>query len=183
LGLLAMAYGNVYVARVAMGANDAQTLKALLEAEAYPGPSLVIAYSHCIAHGIDMRQGLEQQKLATQSGYWPLYRFNPNAAIEGKNPLTLDSRDPSVPLRQFLYNETRYQMLTKSDPARADELLREAEHDVRARWTQYAELAAEPAPEPEPTTPPASASPAQHNGAGPRSATTGAGEEPQPSLR
>jgi pyruvate-ferredoxin/flavodoxin oxidoreductase len=150
LGLLAMAYGNVYVARIAMGANDAQTLHALQEAEAYPGPSLVIAYSHCIAHGIDMRQGLEQQKLAAQSGYWPLYRFNPSAAMEGKNPLTLDSREPSVPLRQFLYNETRYQMLAKSDPARADELLREAEHDVRARWTQYVELAAEPAPEPAP---------------------------------
>jgi len=150
LGLLAMAYGDVYVARVAMGANDAQTLHALLEAEAYPGPSLVIAYSHCIEHGIDMRQGLEQQKLAAQSGYWPLYRFNPSAAMDGKNPLTLDSREPSVPLRQFLYNETRFQALAKSDPARANELLREAEHDVRARWTQYRELAAEPAPEPAP---------------------------------
>ncbi|HEX8983426.1 MAG TPA: hypothetical protein VF792_11680, partial [Ktedonobacterales bacterium] len=134
----------------AMGANDAQTLKALLEAEAYPGPSLVIAYSHCIAHGYDMRHGLEQQKLATQTGYWPLYRFNPEAAEEGKNPLTLDSKEPSVPLQQFLYNETRYSMLTRSDPVRANELLAEAQHDVRARWTQYSELAAEPAPEPAP---------------------------------
>ncbi|HEU0027268.1 MAG TPA: pyruvate:ferredoxin (flavodoxin) oxidoreductase [Ktedonobacterales bacterium] len=153
LGMLAMAYGGVYVAKVAMGANDAQTLRALLEAEAYPGPSLVIAYSHCIAHGIDMRQGLEQQKLAAQTGYWPLYRFNPDAVEQGKNPLTLDSHEPSVPLRQFLYNETRYRMLAQSDPARADELLREAQHDVRARWTQYAELAAEPAPEPAPVAP------------------------------
>ncbi len=148
LGMLAMAYGSVYVAKVAMGANDAQTLHALLEAEAYPGPSLVIAYSHCIAHGIDMRQGLEQQKLAAQTGYWPLYRFNPDAAAEGKNPLTLDSREPNLPLERFLYNETRYRMLAQSDPTRAGELLQEAQYDVRARWTQYAELAAEPAPAP-----------------------------------
>jgi pyruvate-ferredoxin/flavodoxin oxidoreductase len=150
LGMLAMAYGGVYVAHVAMGANDAQTLRALLEAEAYPGVSLVIAYSHCIEHGIDMRQGLAQQKLAAQTGYWPLYRYNPAAIAEGKNPLTLDSHEPSLPLERFLYNETRYQMLVKADPDRASELLQEAQHDVRARWTQYSELAAEPAPEPAP---------------------------------
>jgi pyruvate-ferredoxin/flavodoxin oxidoreductase len=150
LGLLAMAYGGVYVAHVAMGANDAQTLRALLEAEAHPGPSLVIAYSHCIAHGIDMRQGLEQQKLAAQTGYWPLYRYNPEAIALGKNPLTLDSHEPSLPLERFLYNETRYRMLAKADPVRADELLQEAQYDVRARWAQYSELAAEPAPEPAP---------------------------------
>ncbi len=86
LGLIAMAYGNIYVARVAMGADDVQTLRAFLEAEAYDGPSLIIAYSHCIAHGIDMRKGLEQQKLAVQTGYWPLYRYNPSLAAEGKNP-------------------------------------------------------------------------------------------------
>ena len=143
-----MAYGNVYVARVAMGANDAQTLHALLEADAYPGPSLVIAYSHCIAHGIDMQRGLDQQKLAVQTGYWPLYRFDPARAVEGQNPLKLDSREPRAPLEQFLYNETRYRMLTQSDPARAEELLHEAQDDVRARWTQYEELAAEPASTP-----------------------------------
>ncbi len=96
LGMLAMAYGNVYVARVAMGANDQQTLHAFLEAEAYDGPSLIIAYSHCIAHGIDMRKGLEQQRLAVQSGYWPLYRYNPALADEGKNPLTIDSKEPNT---------------------------------------------------------------------------------------
>jgi len=141
LGLLAMAYGNVYVARVAMGSNDAQTLHALLEAEAYPGTSLIIAYSHCIAHGIDIRRGLEQQKLAVQSGHWPLYRFNPLLAEEGKNPLALDSKEPSLPLEQYLYSESRYQMLTRSDPARAAELLQLAKQDVRRRWEEYQGLA------------------------------------------
>ncbi len=144
LGMLAMAYGHVYVARVAMGANDQQTLHAILEAEAYDGPSLIIAYSHCIAHGIDMRKGLEQQKLAVQSGYWPLYRFNPELTLEGKNPLTLDSKEPSLPLEQYIYNETRYRMLTQTDEARAESLLHLAQEDVRERWHQYQELAAEP---------------------------------------
>ncbi len=102
LGMLAMAYGNVYVARVAMGASDQQTLKAFLEAEAYDGPSLIIAYSHCIAHGIDMSKGLEQQKLAVQSGYWPLYRYNPALLDEGKNPFMLDSKEPSLPLERYI---------------------------------------------------------------------------------
>jgi pyruvate-ferredoxin/flavodoxin oxidoreductase len=144
LGMLAMAYGHVYVARVAMGANDQQTLHAILEAEAYDGPSLIIAYSHCIAHGIDMRKGLEQQKLAVQTGYWPLYRYNPELALAGKNPLTLDSKEPSLPLEQYIYNETRYRMLTQSDEARAESLLHLAQEDVRERWHQYLELAAEP---------------------------------------
>ncbi|HEV2458328.1 MAG TPA: 4Fe-4S binding protein, partial [Ktedonobacterales bacterium] len=147
LGLLAMAYGNVYVARIAMGASDAQTLHTLLEAEAYDGPSLVIAYSHCIAHGIDMRKGLEQQKLAVQSGYWPLYRFSPDLAAEGKNPLTLDSKEPTVDLEQFAYNETRFRMLQQSDPARAADLMQLAKADVRRRWNEYQELAKQPAPE------------------------------------
>ena len=141
LGLLAMAYGSVYVARVAMGANDAQTLHALLEAEAYDGPSLVIAYSHCIAHGIDMRKGLEQQKLAVQSGYWPLYRYNPELAAEGGHPLVVDSKDPTVPLEQFAYNETRYRVLKQADPARAGELMEQARADVRKRWEEYKQLA------------------------------------------
>ncbi len=143
LGMLAMAYGNVYVARVAMGANDQQTLHAFLEAEAYDGPSLIIAYSHCIAHGIDMRKGLEQQKLAVQSGYWPLYRYNPALAEEGKHPLTLDSKEPTIPLEQYAYNETRYRMLVQSDEKHAEELMQAAKHDVQARWQQYRELAEE----------------------------------------
>jgi pyruvate-ferredoxin/flavodoxin oxidoreductase len=147
LGLLAMAYGYVYVARIAMGASDAQTLHTLLEAEAYDGPSLVIAYSHCIAHGIDMRKGLEQQKLAVQTGYWPLYRFNPELAAEGKNPLTIDSREPTVDLEQFAYNETRFRMLQQSDPGRAAELMQLAKADVRRRWNEYQELAKQPGPE------------------------------------
>lgn len=137
-----MAYGNIYVARVAMGADDVQTLRAFLEAEAYDGPSLIIAYSHCIAHGIDMRKGLEQQKLAVQTGYWPLYRYNPSLAAEGKNPLIIDSKDPSLPLEKFIYNETRYRMLVQSDPERAEALLHQAEASVRARWKHYKELAA-----------------------------------------
>jgi pyruvate-ferredoxin/flavodoxin oxidoreductase len=142
LGLLAMAYGDVYVARIAMGASDQQTLHALLEAEAYDGPSLVIAYSHCIAHGIDMRQGLEQQRLAVQTGYWPLYRYNPDLAAQGQNPMTLDSKDPSVPLERYTYNEARYRMLRQVDPEHAEGLMREAERDVREHWRHYRQLAA-----------------------------------------
>jgi len=142
LGLIAMAYGYVYVARVAMGASDQQTLTAFLEADAYDGPSLIIAYSHCIAHGIDMRKGLEQQRLAVQSGFWPMYRFNPSLAHEGKNPLQIDSRDPSIPLEQYVYNETRYRMLMQSDEQRAELLLKQAKHDIKSRWTYYKQMAA-----------------------------------------
>jgi pyruvate-ferredoxin/flavodoxin oxidoreductase len=142
LGLIAMAYGYVYVAKVAMGSSDQQTLTAFLEAEAYDGPSLIIAYSHCIAHGIDMRKGLEQQKLAVNSGYWPLYRYNPMLAAEGKNPLTLDSKDPSIPLKDYIYNETRYRMLVQSDEQRAEDLLKLAEKDVKARLNYYKQMAA-----------------------------------------
>ena len=141
LGMLAMAYGNVYVARVAMGANDQHTLRAFLDAEAYDGPSLIIAYSHCIAHGIDMRKGLDQQRLAVQSGYWPLYRYNPALAEAGKSPLVIDSKAPSIPLEQYAYNETRYRMLAQSDPARAAELLHEAQQDVQANWQRYHDMA------------------------------------------
>jgi pyruvate-ferredoxin/flavodoxin oxidoreductase len=142
LGLIAMAYGYVYVARVAMGGSDQQTLNAFLEADAYNGPSLIIAYSHCIAHGIDMRKGLEQQRLAVQSGFWPLYRFNPAHIDEGKNPLQIDSRDPSIPLSQYVYNETRYRMLLQSDEQRAEMLLKQAEQDVKSRWQYYKQMAA-----------------------------------------
>jgi pyruvate-ferredoxin/flavodoxin oxidoreductase len=141
LGLLAMAYGYVYVARIALGANDQQTLHAILEAEAYDGPSLIIAYSHCIAHGIEMSQGLAQQKLAVQTGYWPLYRYNPALLDEGKNPLILDSKAPTLPLEEYIYNETRYRMLVQSDAERAHTLLQEAQQDVQNRWQQYQHLA------------------------------------------
>jgi len=143
LGMLAMAYGNVYVARVAMGANDQQTLRAFIDAEAYDGPSLIIAYSHCIAHGIEMSKGLEQQKLAVQSGYWPLYRYNPALHAQGKNPLILDSKDPTVPLEKYAYNETRYRMLLQSNEQRAESLMQLARQDVKERWHQYQQLAAE----------------------------------------
>jgi pyruvate-ferredoxin/flavodoxin oxidoreductase len=146
LGLLAMSYGYVYVARVALGANDQQTLRAFIDAEAYDGPSLIIAYSHCIAHGIDMVKGLEQQKLAVQSGYWPLYRYNPDLLEEGKNPLVLDSKDPTIPLEQYAYNETRFKMLLQSNEERAEKLMQEARHDVKERWEHYRLMAAEPVP-------------------------------------
>jgi len=142
LGLIAMAYGYVYVARVAMGASDQQTLSAFLEADAYEGPSIIIAYSHCIAHGIDMRKGLEQQKLAVQSGFWPLYRYNPLLVQEGKNPLTIDSKEPTVPFQQYAYNETRYRMLVQSDEARAEMLLKLAEKDIKTRLNFYKQMAA-----------------------------------------
>src|SRR5262249_5390363 len=141
VGLLAMAYGNVYVARVAMGADDQQTLKAFLEAEAYDGPSLIIAYSHCIAHGIDMRRGLEQQKLGVQSGHWLLYRYNPARAGDGNQPPTIDSKAPSVPLEQYVYNETRYRILLQSDEARSEALIQQAKQDVKERWEHYQQLA------------------------------------------
>lgn len=141
LGLLAMSYGNVYVARVAFGANDNQLLKAFHEAEAYPGPSLILAYSPCIAHGYDLRQGLDQQKKAVASGYWPLYRYNPTLNATGQNPFALDSKAPTLPLEQYVYNEARYRMLTQSDAPRAEELLKLAQADVNRRWKQYEELA------------------------------------------
>ena len=142
LGLIAMAYGYVYVAKIAMGASDQQTLTAFHEADAYDGPSLIIAYSHCIAHGIDMRKGLEQQRLAVQSGFWPLYRYNPALAAEGKNPLTIDSKEPSIPLEQYVYNETRYRMLLQIDEPRAEMLLKQAQQDVKSRWNYYRQMAA-----------------------------------------
>ncbi len=142
LGLMAMAYGNVYVARIAMGASDAQTLKALAEAEAYDGPALVIAYSHCIAHGIAMHKGLEQQKLAVASGHWPLYRFNPDLAKEGKSPLCIDSKDPTATLDQYRAGETRFTMLKQADPGRADALAVIARKEAVTRWALYGQLAA-----------------------------------------
>lgn len=125
-----------------MGYNDQQTLRALLEADAYDGPSLIIAYSHCIAHGIDMRKGLDQQRLAVASGIWPVYRYNPALADEGKNPLQIDSKDPTVPVEEYAYHETRYRMLMQSDEARAELLMKNAREDVRKRWDLYKQMAA-----------------------------------------
>jgi pyruvate-ferredoxin/flavodoxin oxidoreductase len=144
LALMAMTYGTAYVARVAMGGSDAQTLAAFREAEEFDGPALILAYSHCIAHGYDMARGMDQQKAAVQSGYWPLMRYNPDLKKQGKNPLVLDSRAPSLPLQKYIYNETRYTMLAQADPAAAKELLRLAEDDVRERWRTYEHLAALP---------------------------------------
>ena len=141
LGLIAMSYGYVYVAQIAMGYNDQQTLRAIIEAEAFDGPSLIIAYSHCIAHGYDLAKGLDQQKLAVQSGHWPMYRYDPRLAEEGKNPLVIESKEPSIPMSQYAYNETRYKMLTQIDEARAEELMKEAQHDAKARWTLYHQMA------------------------------------------
>ncbi len=137
LGMMAMTYGSVYVAKVAMGAGDMHTLKAFLEAEAYDGPSLIIAYSHCIAHGYDMVNGMEQQKAAVNSGYWPLFRYNPSLVAQGKNPFQLDSRPPTIKLKDYIYNETRYSMLAKSNPEEAKKLLALAEEDVSSRFKLY----------------------------------------------
>ena len=141
LGLIAMSYGNVYVASVAMGAKDEHTLKAFLEAEAYDGPSLIIAYSHCIAHGINMTTAMSNQKVAVESGQWLLYRYNPERAAQGENPLTLDSRTPTRKVQDFMLMETRFKMLTKSKPEDAKHLWKEAQHDVETRYRLYEYLA------------------------------------------
>jgi pyruvate-ferredoxin/flavodoxin oxidoreductase len=137
IAMMAINYGRAYVAHIAMGGNDGQTMKAFAEAEAYNGPSIIIAYSHCIAHGYDMMYGIEQQKNAVQSGHWPLFRYNPALAKEGKNPFQLDSRAPSIPLEKYIYNETRYTMLVNSDPEEAKKLLHEAQENVNERWKLY----------------------------------------------
>jgi pyruvate-ferredoxin/flavodoxin oxidoreductase len=141
----ALSYGNVYVARVAMGGGDTHTVKAFLEAEAYDGPSLIIAYSHCIAHGYDMVFGMNQQKAAVLSGYWPLMRYNPALNLEGKNPFQLDSKAPSISLKDYVYQEARYTILARSNPEVAAELLHEAQEDVQRRWSIYDSRATTPA--------------------------------------
>ncbi|HMT21141.1 MAG TPA: thiamine pyrophosphate-dependent enzyme, partial [Promineifilum sp.] len=155
LGMLAMSYGNVYVARVAFGANDRQTVQAILEAEAYDGPSLVIAYSHCIAHGYDLKYGLEQQQAAVDSGHWVLYRYNPDmvhppaAGSNGQelhptsNPFQLDSKAPTLALEKYIYREGRYRMLQQSNPEAAERLLALAKADVAQRWETYRKMASE----------------------------------------
>ena len=137
LGLMAMTYGDVYVAQVAMGAKDEHTLRAFLEAEAYPGVSLIIAYSTCIAHGIDMTTSMQNQKAAVDSGQWLLYRFHPERAAEGENPLKLDSRKPKIPVERYMYMENRFKMLTKTKPEDAKRFLEESQRNVDERWEAY----------------------------------------------
>ena len=141
LALQAVSYGNVYVAQVAMGANPQQTLLAMREAEEYPGPSLILAYSHCIAHGYDLKDGMNQQKLATASGYWPLIRYNPALRSAGKKPFVLDSPRPTIPLADYAYNEMRYKVLKSTHPEEAAELMRSAQESVELRWETYEHMA------------------------------------------
>jgi pyruvate-ferredoxin/flavodoxin oxidoreductase len=140
LAMIAMTYGTVYVAQVAMGADPGQTIKAFLEAERFNGTSIIIAYSQCIGHGYDLSFGMEQQKKAVQSGYWPLLRYNPDLARQGINPLQLDSDAPSLSLDKYIYNETRYSMLRYSKPRDAEELYTKAKEDVEKRWKLYEHL-------------------------------------------
>ncbi len=141
LAMVAMSYGTIYVARVAMGARDAQTVQAFLEAESYEGPSLIIAYSHCIAHGIDMRQGLSEQKKAVECGMWPLMRYDPRRAELGENPLILDSKPPKIPVKEYAYGQNRWKMLTQSKPEQARKLMEQAQAEVDARFKLYQMLA------------------------------------------
>jgi pyruvate-ferredoxin/flavodoxin oxidoreductase len=142
MGMIAMSYGYIYVAKVAMGANQNQAVKAFAEAEAYNGPSLILAYSHCIAHGIDMLTGYNEQKLAVDCGHWPLYRYNPDLALAGKNPLIVDSKDPTVPLTDYVYNENRYKMLQRSNPEMSKQLIDQAQKSVVAKFKMLKQLAA-----------------------------------------
>ncbi len=141
LALQAIAYGNVYVAQVAMGANPQQTLQAFREAEAYEGPSLILAYSHCIAHGFDLRYGMKQQDLAVASGYWPLFRYDPAMRQVGESPFRLDSPRPTIPFKDYAYNELRYHALALTRPAEAEALLKQAQADIREKYRTYEEFA------------------------------------------
>ncbi len=141
LGMLAMAYGNVYVAQVAMGSNDTQTVKAFIEAERYDGPSIIIAYSHCIAHGYNLKDGMKHQKLAVDSGIWQMYRFNPEAEKEGKNPLRLDYKEPKIPVSDYMNTETRFNMVNKMNPEAAKEFIAHAQEQADKRWKKYSHLA------------------------------------------
>ena len=156
LGLMAIAYGDVYVAHVAFGARDAQTVRAFLEAESYPGPSVIIAFSHCIAHGYDMAFGLDQQKLAVDTGYWPLYRYDPRLAAAGENPLKLDSAPPKIDLQKYMRNESRFRLVEQTNPERYRTLLAQAQQEVKRKYSFYEELARAATPKsPEGTHPPA----------------------------
>ncbi|MBF0486008.1 MAG: pyruvate:ferredoxin (flavodoxin) oxidoreductase, partial [Candidatus Omnitrophica bacterium] len=143
LARIIMTYGHVYVATVSVGAKDEHTIKAIMEAEKYPGASLIIAYSHCIAHGISMANGLMEQKAAVESGHWPLFRYNPELIKEGKNPLTLDSLAPKLSFRDYAYHQTRFKSLTKTKPEEAERLIKLAQEDVNQKWAIYEALAAQ----------------------------------------
>jgi pyruvate-ferredoxin/flavodoxin oxidoreductase len=142
IALQAISYGNVYVARIAMGANPQQALLAFREAEAYPGPSLILAYSHCIAHGINMQRGLDQQHLAVECGHWPLVRYNPAVRDSNENPFILDSGRPKIPLKQYAYNEVRYKVLSHTNPKEAEHLMDLAQQAINRRWSVYEDMAA-----------------------------------------
>ena len=161
LGMIAASYGNVYVAKIAFGAKDSQTIQAFVEAEKHPGVSLIIAYSHCIAHGYNLANGLDQQKLAVDTGYWPLFRYDPSRIAKGQAPFILDSAAPKAPISTYMANEMRFQALTKMDPARAAELGKRAQAAVEERFAGYQHLAAAGAKAVTPATlaGPASASP------------------------
>jgi pyruvate-ferredoxin/flavodoxin oxidoreductase len=139
---MAIAYGNVYVAQVAMGANSEHTLIAMREAEAYSGPSLTLAYSQCIAHGTDMRFGMKQAARATASGYWPLFRFDPTMRQRGMNPFRLDSTRPRIPLEDYRYNEVRFKSLTQTRPDDARHMLAQAQLELQEKYRIYEDLAA-----------------------------------------
>jgi pyruvate-ferredoxin/flavodoxin oxidoreductase len=142
LGAIAMSYGNIYVAQIAYGANMTQTVRTFREAEAYPGPSLVIAYAHCIAHGIEMETATDLHELAVSSGFWPLYRYDPALAEQHKNPLQLDSKAPTTGLDEFMYKQNRFRVLRQSQPKRAEQLLEAGRQDVISRWKYLEQMAA-----------------------------------------
>ena len=144
LGAIAMSYGHVYVAQISLGANMPQTIKAFREADSYDGPSLIIAYSHCIAHGINMSKGLEQGKAVVDCGLWPLYRYDPRLKAQGKNPFQLDSRDPTTSIEDYMYKEVRFKSLKAASPDRADALLAKAKTQVERTWKEYKYLAERP---------------------------------------
>jgi len=134
IGMIFSTYGNVYVAKIALGANPTQVVKAFAEAEAYDGPSLIIAYAHCINHGINMAKGFDQQKKAVNCGHWPLYRYNPELEEQGKNPLTIDSKAPSISFAEYALSENRYRALKMMNPEHADELMALSQKDVEKGW-------------------------------------------------
>jgi pyruvate-ferredoxin/flavodoxin oxidoreductase len=141
LGLIVATYGSVYVAQIAFGASPAQTVKALSEAEAHDGPSIVIAYSTCVAHGINMTRGIEEQKRAVACGHWPLYRYNPALETEGKGPLVIDSKEPSLSVEEYAYGENRYRSLKAKNPELAAQLMEQLKADIARRWNYLKHLA------------------------------------------
>ena len=145
--MMAMAYGNVYVAKVAIGAKDAQTVKAFAEAESYPGTSIILAYSHCIAHGFDLINGPAQQKGAVESGHWPLFRWDPRRLAEGQIPLVMDSAPPTMKIADYARNETRYRMVERANPERFANLMAQAQRETTNRFSVYQQLAAMHLPE------------------------------------